>query len=66
MIALTIIFVKHESRIFFGIREVDGGPQNCEVAARSPPLAAGRTDARNGPARVDFIDRSERELHSGQ
>ena len=26
--------------------------QNCEVAARSPPLAAGRTDARNGLACV--------------
>ena len=31
-------------------------PQNCEVAARSPPLAAGRTDASNGPACVGFID----------
>ena len=33
-------------------------PQNCEVAARSPPLAAGRTDARNGPARIGLVDRS--------
>ncbi len=33
-------------------------PQNCEVAARSPPLAAGRTDARNGPAPIGRIDRS--------
>src|SRR5437660_12825180 len=46
---------------FCRIRGVDGVPQNCEVAARSPPLAAGRTDARNGPACVGFIDRSERE-----
>jgi hypothetical protein len=43
---------------FCRIRGVDGVPQNCEVAARSPPLAAGRTDARNGPACVGFIDRS--------
>ena len=33
-------------------------PQNGEVAARSPPLAAGRTDARYGPACVGFIDRN--------
>jgi len=39
-------------------------PQNCEVAARSPALAAGRTDARSGPACVGFIDRSERESHT--
>src|SRR6516164_10186924 len=49
---------------FYRIRGVDGVPQNCEVAARSPPLAAGRTDARNGPACVGFIDRSERESHT--
>src|ERR1700676_3508409 len=42
---------------FCRIRGVDGVPQNCEVAARSPPLAAGRTDARNGPAFVGHIDR---------
>src|SRR6516165_2432295 len=50
---------------FSRIRGVDGGLQNCEVAARSPPLAAGRTDARNGPACVGFIDRSERESRTG-
>src|SRR5260370_2155557 len=48
---------------FCRIRGIDGVPQNCEVAARSPPLAAGRTDARNGPACVGFIDRSERESY---
>lgn len=49
---------------FCRIRGVDGVPQHCEVAARSPPRAAGRTDARNGPACVGFIDRSERESHT--
>src|SRR6516165_4471 len=33
---------------FCRIRGVDGVAHNCEGAARSPPLAAGRTDARNG------------------
>src|SRR6516225_4144787 len=37
---------------FCRIRGVDGVPQNCEVAAMSPLLAAGRTDARNGSACV--------------
>jgi hypothetical protein len=41
---------------FRRIRGVDGVPQKNEVAARSPPLAAGRIDARNGPACVGFID----------
>jgi len=31
-------------------------PQNCEVAARFPSLAAGQTDARNGLACVGCID----------
>src|SRR5262249_35823594 len=31
--------------VFYRICRVDGMPQNCEVAARSPPLAASRTDA---------------------
>src|SRR5262249_354588 len=42
--------------LFCRIRGADGVPQNCEVAARSPPLAARRTDTRNGPACVGFID----------
>jgi hypothetical protein len=46
MVSLTTFFVKHGSRLFCQIREVDGVPQNGEVAARSPPLAAARTDAR--------------------
>ena len=48
-----------DQSFFWRIRGVDGVPQNCEVAARSPPLAAVRTDARNGPAgggRYDFLD----------
>src|SRR5260221_463791 len=48
---------------FCRIRGVDGVPQNCEVAARSTPLAARRTDARNGRMYVGFIDRSERESY---
>jgi hypothetical protein len=59
MVTLTIIFVKHDQGFFCGIRGVDGVPQNCEVAARFPPLAAGRTDARKGPACAGFIARSE-------
>jgi hypothetical protein len=43
---------------FCRIRAVDGVPQNCEVAARAPPLAAGRTDSRNGPACAGFIEDS--------
>src|SRR5262249_20984927 len=43
---------KVDQGFFCRIRGVDGVPQNCEVAAKSPPLAAGRTDARNGPACV--------------
>ena len=31
-------------------------PQNCEIAARSPPLAGGLTDARNGLSCVGCID----------
>jgi hypothetical protein len=42
---------------FCRIREVDGVPQHGEVAASFPSLGAGRTDARNGPACVGFIDR---------
>jgi hypothetical protein len=42
---------------FCRIRGIDGVPQNCAVAAKSPPLAAGRTDARNGLARIGRIDR---------
>jgi hypothetical protein len=38
-------------------------PQNCEVAARFPSLAAGQTDARNGLACVGCIDRGEQESH---
>ena len=38
-------------------------PQNCEAAARFPPLAAGRTDVHNGRACVGCIDRSEQESH---
>src|SRR5262249_2467924 len=45
---------------FWRILGVDGVPWNGEVAARSPPLAAGRTDARNGPAAVGSIDRRAR------
>jgi hypothetical protein len=46
---------------FCGIRGVEGVPQNCEVAVKSPPLAAGQTDARNGPACIGFIDRGIRQ-----
>jgi hypothetical protein len=41
---------------FCRILGVDGVPQNGEVAARPPPLAAGRTAARNGLACVGHID----------
>jgi hypothetical protein len=58
MVALTTFVVKHESRLFLAIGGVVGVPLNGEVAARSPTLAAGRTDARNGPACVGFIDQS--------
>jgi hypothetical protein len=48
-----------DQSFFCRIRGIDGVPQNGEIAARSPPLAAGRSDARNSPACVGFITRSD-------
>jgi hypothetical protein len=36
MVSLTIFVVKKRSRLFCQIREGDGVPQDCEVAAMSP------------------------------
>jgi hypothetical protein len=51
IVALTTIIVNMDLGFFCRIRGVDGLPQNCEVAARSPPLAAGRLDAQRPDVR---------------
>jgi hypothetical protein len=57
MLALTTIVVKQGSRFFCRIRGVDGVPQKVKLRRGLLLLAAGRTEARNGPACVGFIDR---------